>query len=64
MLKEINRTMHVCRLPEKAQEKIARYLMDMPETTIHGLNNMMDGRICDMEEVVSFSKILELIKEV
>ena len=54
-------------LPEKAQVVIWRYLydldVDMDVFTIHDINNAMNSRISDLEEIISYSDIVELIEK-
>jgi hypothetical protein len=53
--------MYVAMLTEKEQKKIEKYLMRVPSMTVKGLNNMMDGRLCDMEEVVSWNELQKIL---
>ncbi len=62
-MNKINKTMFVFMLSKKQQQAIRDRLLKVVGMTKEGLRNMLDGRICDMEEVISFEEVKKLCTE-
>ena len=57
----INGSMYVCQLTTKDRDKLEKYLMRIDGMDMEGLDNLMNGRLSDMEEVVSLEQIKRIL---
>jgi len=58
----INKTTYICTLPESQITEIKNRLNEIVGSTPENIDNMLDGRICDMEEVLSFEEVKKILK--
>ena len=59
-----SKTIHICRLPEKEREKIAKEvrdaLKDYPsENRQRLIDEALSGRLCDIEDLIDINKYIE-----
>ena len=60
----MSKNQYVNTLSQQMQDAIYKKLREMDNLENHDINNAMNSRISDLEEIISFEEILELIEKV
>lgn len=57
----INKTMYICMLSDTKQQEIINKLLEI-NSDFEQIDNVLCGRICDMEDIENYKDILKVIE--
>lgn len=60
----MEKNQYINTLSQQMQDAIYKKLREMDNLENHDINNAMNSRISDLEEIISYEEILELVEKV